>query len=452
MSIHPDASLEGKPDAGLRILLVEDDPSSQEVIRALCEVRGHIVDVASDGFMGLRLLSEHRHDLVLIDYHLPEMDGYALARLMREIAASFGRLRLIGITADGHGLASRRGADTLFDAILVKPIQSAGLFAAIAQLTQPVAAAQEAEQTDSASALWLRRDLSARPRALVCPAPSPSQAEAIGSVFAMAGAPEDADIVLVIAESGLTELRALRAEGPARLIPAIDLSGHCAEACDLAFQVGDPDAWSALARIVRGFSQRRASLPDAIRCASDPETRLLALLHVAERDLHMSHRKAQTSACCYETGHSPAARMVAILSLAESGLVICEPNPDGVSVRLTAAARHRLTSEPPAKAKAPKLDANKQHELLALVGAEQFRRLRKRLETTLETAFDADLDESAIAHQAHALISMAGNLGFDELAETCRRLQAALSAGSEIQHSLSNARRSCTEARKLLSA
>lgn len=70
----------------LRLLVVEDDPGFQDLVRALCEGRGDSVDVAADGFLGLRLLSERRHDVVMIDYHLPEMDGYALARLMREVS------------------------------------------------------------------------------------------------------------------------------------------------------------------------------------------------------------------------------------------------------------------------------------------------------------------------------------------------------------------------------
>ncbi len=49
----------------LRLLVVEDDPGFQDLVRALCERRGDSVDVASDGFLGLRLLSERRHDVVM---------------------------------------------------------------------------------------------------------------------------------------------------------------------------------------------------------------------------------------------------------------------------------------------------------------------------------------------------------------------------------------------------
>ncbi|WP_144761399.1 response regulator, partial [Methylobacterium dankookense] len=141
-----------------QILLVEDDPDSQDLVRALCAAHGYGVDVAADGFLGLRLLSERRHPVVLIDYHLPEMDGYALARLMREIVGARG-VRLVGITADRHGLASRRGADALFDAILVKPLEPERLHATLDRLARgeaPAArpAASPPPPAQGADLLW----------------------------------------------------------------------------------------------------------------------------------------------------------------------------------------------------------------------------------------------------------------------------------------------------------
>jgi len=47
-----------------RILLVEDDPGSRDLIGALLAARGDAFDCAADGFLGLRLLSERRHAVV----------------------------------------------------------------------------------------------------------------------------------------------------------------------------------------------------------------------------------------------------------------------------------------------------------------------------------------------------------------------------------------------------
>ena len=49
-----------------RILLVEDDPVSQDLLRRILQARGHQVDAAIDGFTGLRLLKQQTYDLALV--------------------------------------------------------------------------------------------------------------------------------------------------------------------------------------------------------------------------------------------------------------------------------------------------------------------------------------------------------------------------------------------------
>ena len=111
-----------------RILLIEDDPISQDVIRSLLVGQGHDVDVVADGFSALERARAARYDAALIDYHLPEMDGYALGRLLCEQKPAEGPAPvLIGLTADRNGLAARRGSDAVFRAILSKPIKPADL-------------------------------------------------------------------------------------------------------------------------------------------------------------------------------------------------------------------------------------------------------------------------------------------------------------------------------------
>ncbi|GLS47082.1 response regulator [Methylobacterium brachythecii] len=455
---------------GTRILLIEDDPDTQELIRALCEGRGDSVDTAADGFLGLRLLSERRHEIVLIDYHLPEMDGYALARLMRELGRPEGRLRLVGVTADRHGLASRRGADTLFDAILVKPLDPQTLFVTLDRLTQPEAMAEPAHPADE---LWRRRGLSARPRAILCPPPSASEAEAVAQAFSLAGPSTEASVVLVSDESGLEGLRGLRAEGANGLLPAFDLTGRLGASCDGVFQVGNPESWTALAQTVAAFGQRGAALAPGTRSASDARTRLAALMFVADRELRLSAGDEAT-ALAYETGHSKTSLMAAVLQLMEAGTVTCQPVAGGVSARLTQAGRDTLTMgdrepEPSRRASRPNeavphpldrpietlssaaaamsLNVRRLEELNGLVGSQRIDVLLARLSKTLDTAFEGASDRQAIAGQAHTLISSAGNLGFDDLAHTCRALQEAIMAGRDETPYLRAARRAASDAK-----
>ncbi len=464
---------------GTRILLVEDDPSSQDLIRALCESRGDSVDTAADGFGGLRLLSERRHEIVLIDYHLPEMDGYALARLIRELARPEGAVRLVGITADRHGLASRRGADTLFDAILVKPLDPRTLFATLDRLTQPVLAVAAGQAADPAAALWQRRRLSGRPRALLCPPPSAAEAEAVAQAFDLAKTPAEADIVLIRDEAGLDDLREFRADGPAALLPAFDLTGRLGAACDGVFGVGDADSWTALAATCLAFAGRRARLSGF--SARDPKARLAALMVVADRSITLASDTAVAGAA-YVTGFSPTSLMRTVLQLMEAGALTCKPVSGGVTFDLTHAGREavveraetkpshgRDASHPreatsaaataaapdrpvelaPGSSPARLLDLDRLRDLDTLIGTQQVEALLARLGQTLDEAFAPGSDRQAIARQAHTLIAAAGSLGFEQLSQVCLSLQEAIAAGSDETRCLSHARIVSQETRSL---
>lgn len=494
LRIESGSSDETGARAGLRILLVEDDPGSQDLLRALCESRGDRVEIAVDGFQGLRCLSDGHHDVVLVDYHLPEMDGYALARLMRELPRPAGRLRLVGITADRHGLAARRGADRLFDAILVKPLRPVDLFATLDRVAA-VGVPQPAR--DPADELWARRGLSERPTALLFPEGASGAVEALSQVFRIVPDADAADLVLVADEAGLDPLQALRATGPRGLLPSVALTERLGPACDCVFQVGDPEAWTAVAAASRGFRERRAALePTAGR---DAAGRLLALLAVAERSLTLHRAPTRLT---YETGDTPAGRMAAILALAGAGLVRSEPHPDGLSVHLTEAGRAsvlrgaapaplplpsraapasgtrsawtspavtagappakpwsapRLTEGRPAPATAtddtlPVVNPRRMAELGDLIGDDHVRRLRQHLSQTLTASFGADTDPATLARQAHILIAAAGSLGFEHLAACCRTLQSAIQSDRDPREALGQARDAARAALSALSA
>ena len=70
--------------AGRRILLVEDNPINQEVVHDLLEMVGARVAVASDGLQSIQFLNNQPFDLVLMDVHMPIMDGFEATRAIRE--------------------------------------------------------------------------------------------------------------------------------------------------------------------------------------------------------------------------------------------------------------------------------------------------------------------------------------------------------------------------------
>lgn len=247
-----------------RILLIEDDPISQDIIRSLLATTGASVDVASDGISGLEAARSGQYDVLLIDYHLPEMDGYAIGRLLRHeaataalqtpraaMAASEGPI-LIGLTADRNGLAARRGSDAVFHAILTKPLSPAALFGALDRLCPaivPEALAGGIMPSDprrASLALWQERGLVGLPRALVLPAAMPEQRAALELCFTLTS-PDEAEIVLLIERHGINQAKALRASRPGQALPIFALSDDLASLSDGMFKVEEPASWQMVA-------------------------------------------------------------------------------------------------------------------------------------------------------------------------------------------------------------
>jgi signal transduction histidine kinase/CheY-like chemotaxis protein len=90
-----------RPLAGLRLLLVEDNATNQQVARELLTLQGAQVDVAGNGRLGIeRVFAATRpYDAVLMDIQMPEMDGYEATRILRR-AVDPHQLPIIAMTAN----------------------------------------------------------------------------------------------------------------------------------------------------------------------------------------------------------------------------------------------------------------------------------------------------------------------------------------------------------------
>ena len=248
-----------------QILLVEDDPLAQEIVASILESQGLKADVASDGFAALRMLREKPYEVALVDYHLPEMDGYALARLMRDIGKGHElRLHLVGVTADRHGLAARRGVDGIFDAILAKPFDPLELINLLKRNAATgterneaaVAAASLLVDPDfdrarlAAASFWRARGLHGLPKVAVLPSPTAAQAGAVQMCFDVVD-PATAELLLLLDARGLQELVRSRLDGAAVILPVVTLDRSLAAVSDACFTVADPASWSAIASLVK---------------------------------------------------------------------------------------------------------------------------------------------------------------------------------------------------------
>jgi signal transduction histidine kinase len=129
--VAPETPCEGI--AGLRVLVADDNRINQLVARTILEAAGAVVEVADNGRHALERLAERVYDAVLMDVHMPDMDGLEALRRVRAGAAGAGDIPVIALTADVmHG----DEGDLLacgFDAVQPKPIRPADLVRAIAQ-------------------------------------------------------------------------------------------------------------------------------------------------------------------------------------------------------------------------------------------------------------------------------------------------------------------------------
>jgi len=117
------------PD-GLRVLVAEDNLINQHVVRRLLEPQGITVTVADDGEAAIAAAEAARPDIVLMDIHMPVLDGLAATRALR--AAGFS-LPIIVLSASAFREDREAAALAGADDFLSKPIDARALFSAIAR-------------------------------------------------------------------------------------------------------------------------------------------------------------------------------------------------------------------------------------------------------------------------------------------------------------------------------
>jgi two-component system sensor histidine kinase/response regulator len=136
----------------VRVLLVEDDSLQAEILVAALVGAGFDAEAVGEGLGAVWKAREGRHDVVIIDYQLPGIDGYAAARLIADFMSGPARPVMIALTATPEQLNAREsGAASAFDAVLPK---SSDLFGVFSTITRCLASAPERSvRNDALSAL-----------------------------------------------------------------------------------------------------------------------------------------------------------------------------------------------------------------------------------------------------------------------------------------------------------
>jgi len=131
-AIHDDRTSGG----ALRILVVDDNPDVAASLAMMLKMVGNDVRIAHDGQEGLSMADEFRPAVVLLDIGLPKMNGYEMARQIRQ--HDWGKnLVLIALTGWGQDEDRRQSTEAGFNHHLVKPVKLAPLLKLLAGVVEP---------------------------------------------------------------------------------------------------------------------------------------------------------------------------------------------------------------------------------------------------------------------------------------------------------------------------
>ncbi|WBM79579.1 response regulator [Cryobacterium breve] len=141
-SALPDRAPSVAPPTALRILLAEDNLVNQKVAQLMLARGGHRVDTVSNGLEALQALQTVQavgavaYDVVLMDVHMPEMDGLEAARRIRGLGDGIRQPVIIALTASATTEARRACLEAGMDLYLTKPIRPVELAETLATVTR----------------------------------------------------------------------------------------------------------------------------------------------------------------------------------------------------------------------------------------------------------------------------------------------------------------------------
>lgn len=129
-SLAPDVS--AGPFRRLHILIADDNVVNQRVGRLMISRLGHRVDTVGDGLLALAAVADGDYDIVLMDIHMPEMDGLEATRRIRLLGDAVRRPRIIALTASATVDDRMACEEAGMDGYLTKPLRGHEIAAMLA--------------------------------------------------------------------------------------------------------------------------------------------------------------------------------------------------------------------------------------------------------------------------------------------------------------------------------
>jgi PAS domain S-box-containing protein len=140
-ALETSASDEGElailpPDMPLNILVAEDNPHNQFLIRKILEANAHHVTCVDDGMKAVEMASQTTFDVILMDMQMPVLDGLSATREVRKLPAPYGDVPIYAVTANALEMHHEQSRAAGMNGHINKPIQPAELYGVLAQITQ----------------------------------------------------------------------------------------------------------------------------------------------------------------------------------------------------------------------------------------------------------------------------------------------------------------------------
>jgi CheY-like chemotaxis protein len=118
-----------------RILIADDKATGRELVRTILEADGYEIHEAVDGLQAVVQARAVRPDLVILDLHMPGLDGFGVVAVLRQ-DASFAPMPILALTASAMMGDRERALAAGFTGYVTKPIRMAALRAEVGRLLE----------------------------------------------------------------------------------------------------------------------------------------------------------------------------------------------------------------------------------------------------------------------------------------------------------------------------
>ncbi len=275
-------------DPHYKILLVEDSSVVVDLVVLILGQAGHEVLSAEDGATALQLLDEHNFDVVLCDFHLPDITGLEVVNTYREKYGNANNTRFIAVTADVRGLLTDSGNCEVFDRVIPKPLD-------IDRISEIVT--EEVKNRNNPAPVRVANG-KMRARSTIEALPFEYSYWPLSSQLSTTAGSAGADAILVTDAHDVLNLWSLPGS---HLLPIIDLTGEMGAMCDLdakALKITDENR---VGELINAFRERREEMHPNILSSDDPLDRLLCRIHLSGGELQPQHSGAVRSMIRWNT-------------------------------------------------------------------------------------------------------------------------------------------------------